>query len=113
MAKLQAILEARRRDLHSEIDGKVAQGKKELVAQIDRHELRQAQLSSCVVFVEGSLQSGTQEEVLSMKRQVEQRAKQLTDEFKPQQLQLDPEKQASCSVHRLASNMSGIRRSEG
>ena len=93
VAKLQAILEARRRDLHSEIDGKVAQGKKELVAQIDRHELRQAQLSSCVEFVEGSLQSGTQEEVLSMKRQVEQRAKQMADEFKPQQLQLDPEKQ--------------------
>ena len=93
VAKLQAILEARRRDLHSEIDGKVAQGKKELVAQIDRHKLRQAQLSSCVEFVEGSLQSGTQEEVLSMKRQVEQRAKQMTDEFQPQQLQLDPEKQ--------------------
>ena len=93
VAKLQAILEARRRDLHSEIDGKVAQGKKELVAQIDRHELRQAQLSSCVEFVEGSLQSGTQEEVLSMKRQVEQRAKQMAGEFKPQQLQLDPEKQ--------------------
>ena len=92
VAKLQAILEARRRDLHSEIDGKVAQGKKELVAQIDRHELRQAQLSGCVEFVEGSLQSGTQEEVLSIKRQVEQRAKQMTDEFKPQQLQLDPEK---------------------
>ena len=93
VAKLQAILEARRRDLHSEIDGKVAQGKKELVAQIDRHELRQAQLSSCVEFVEGSLQNGTQEEVLSMKRQVEQRAKQMAGEFKPQQLQLDPLKQ--------------------
>ena len=87
VAKLQAILEARRRDLHSEIDGKVAQGKKELVAQIDRQELRQAQLSSCVEFVEGSLQSGTQEEVLSMKRQVEQRAKQMAGEFKSQQLQ--------------------------
>ena len=93
VAKLQAILEARRRDLHSEIDGKVSQGKKELVAQIDRHELRQAQLSSCVGFVESSLQSGTQEEVLSMKRQGEQRAKQMAGEFKPQQLQLDPEKQ--------------------
>ena len=68
--QLLAILEAHRRDLHSEIDGKVHQGKKELVVQIDQHELRQAQLSSCVEFVEGSLQSGTQQEVLSMKRQV-------------------------------------------
>ena len=91
--KLQAILEAHRRELHSQIDGKVCQGKKELVAQIDGHELRQAQLSSCVEFVEGSLQSGTQEEVLSMKRQVEQRTRQMADEFKPQQLELGPEKE--------------------
>ena len=90
--KLHAILEAHRRDLHSEIDGKVHQGKKELVIQIDQHELRQAQLSSCVEFVEGSLQSGTQQEVLSMKRQVEQRTQQMADEFKPQQLKLGPEK---------------------
>ena len=90
--KLLAILEAHRRDLHSEIDGKVHQGKKELVIQIDQHELRQAQLSSCVEFVEASLQSGTQQEVLSMKRQVEQRTQQMADEFKPQQLKLGPEK---------------------
>ena len=90
--KLQAILEVHRRELHSQIDGKVCQGKKELATQIDGHELRQAQLSSCVEFVEGSLQSGTQEEVLSMKRQVEQRTRQMADEFKPQQLELGPEK---------------------
>ena len=90
--QLLAILEAHRRDLHSEIDGKVHQGKKELVVQIDQHELRQAQLSSCVEFVEGSLQSGTQQEVLSMKRQVVQRTQQMADEFKPQQLKLGPEK---------------------
>ena len=89
--KLLAILEAHRRDLHSEIDGKVHQGKKELVVQIDQHELRQAQLSSCVEFVEGSVQVGTQQEVLSMKRQVEQRTQQITEEFNPQQLQLGPE----------------------
>ena len=103
VAKLQAILEARRRDLHSEIDGKMAQGKKELVAQIDRHELRQAQLSSCVEFVEGSLQSGTQEEVLSIKRQVEQRAKQMAGEVRPQQLQLDPEKKLCVTYTDLSS----------
>ena len=69
------------------------QGKKELAAQIDGCELRQAQLSSCVEFVESSLQSGTQEEVLSMKRQVEQRTRQMAGEFKPQQLVLGPEKE--------------------
>ena len=91
--KLHATLEARRRELHSQIDGSVCQGKKELAARIDGHELRQAQLSSCVEFVEGSLQSGTQDEVLSMKRQVEQRAGEMADEFKPQQLVLGPEKE--------------------
>ena len=86
--RLHAILEARRRELHSEVDGKVRQASKELAAQRDQYELRQAQLSSCVEFVEGSLQSGTQEEVLSMKRQVVQRAQQMAE---PQQLQLGPE----------------------
>ena len=89
--KLQAILETRRRDLHSEIHSKVCQGKKELEAQIDKHELRWAQLSGCVEFVEGSLQNDTQEEVLSMKRQVEQRTMQIADEFNPQRLQLGQE----------------------
>ena len=86
--RLHAILEARRRELHSEVDGKVRQASKELAAQRDQHELRQAQLSSCVEFVEGSLQSGTQEEVLSMKRQVVQRAQQMAEH---QQLQLGPQ----------------------
>ena len=90
--KLHAVLEACRRDWHAEIDSKVCEGKKELAAEIDKHEFRQAQLSSCVEFVEGSLQSGTQEEVLSMKKQVEQRTQQIAGEFKPQHLQLGPEK---------------------
>ena len=89
--KLHAILEACRRDLHSEIDSKVHQGKKEMAAEIGQHELRQVQLNSCVEFVEGSLQSGTEEEVLSMKTQVEQRTQQMAAEFKPQQLQLGQE----------------------
>ena len=90
--KLHAVLEACRRDWHAEIDSKVCEGKKELAAEIDTHEFRQAQLSSCVEFVEGSLQSGTQEEVLSMKKQVEQRTQQIAGEFKPHHLQLGPEK---------------------
>ena len=101
--KLQAILEAHRRELHSQIDGQVCQGKMELAARIDGHEMRQAQLSSCVEFVEGSLQSGTQEEVLSMKTQVEGRAREMADEFKPQQLVLGPEKEISVVCADLSS----------
>ena len=92
VTKLHAILEARRKELHSEIDGKVGQGKKELGAEIDRHELRQAQLSSCVEFVEASLQSGTQEEVLSIKAQIKQRARQMAADSKPEQLKPGPPK---------------------
>ena len=97
--ELIAILEGHRRDVYAKIDGLVHQGKKELAAQIDQYELRQGQLSSCVEFVESSLQSGTQEEVLSMKRQVEQRAQQMAAEFNPQQLHLGPEKvvRVSCA----------------
>ena len=90
VCKLQATIEARRRDLHLEIDCKVCQEKKELQAHMDQHELKQAQLSSCVEFVEGSLQSGSQEEVLSMKGQVEQRLQQMAHEFN--QLELCREK---------------------
>ena len=95
--KFISILEAHRRDLHTKIDGLVHQEKKELAAQIDQHELRQAQLSICVEFVESSLQSGSQEEVLSMKKQVEQRAQQMAAEFNPQLLKLSPEKILSVS----------------
>ena len=99
--KLHAILEARRRELHSQIDGSVCHGKKELATQIDGHELRQAQLSTCVEIVESSLQSGTQEEVLSMKRQVEQRAREIADEFKP--MVVGPEKEIRIMCVNLSS----------
>ena len=83
--KLQAILEDRRKDLHSEIHSKVCQGKKELEAQIDKHESKRVELSSCVACVEGSLQSSTQEEVMSM------RGLRAQNKFKSWQLQLGRE----------------------
>ena len=89
--RLHAILEARRKELHCEIDEKVHQASKELAAQRDQHELTQAQLSSCVEFVEGSLQSGTQEEVLSMRRQVMERTQHMAKNFDSKRLQLGPE----------------------
>ena len=89
--RLHAILEARRKELHCEIDEKVHQASKELAAQRDLHELTQAQVSSCVEFVEGSLQSGTQEEVLSMRRQVMERTQHMVKNFDPKRLRLGPE----------------------
>ena len=86
--KLKAMLDVCRRDLHSEIDGKVHHRKKELEDQIDRHELRQAQLSSCVEFVDSGSHSGTQQELLSVRSRVEQRAQQMTNNFNPRQLPL-------------------------
>ena len=60
--KLQAILEARRRDVHSEIDSKVCQQKKKLEAQIDKYESKRAQLKSHVELVEANLQNGARDE---------------------------------------------------
>ncbi|CAI8017935.1 E3 ubiquitin-protein ligase TRIM71, partial [Geodia barretti] len=68
--KLQAILEARRRELHSQIDGEVCQGKKELAARIDGHELRQAQLSSCVELLRSFGNTGPDESRLIQPRGV-------------------------------------------
>ena len=83
-----ALPEAHRRRLYSEIDSMVRQKKKDYVALI---EFRQAQLSSCIEFVEGRLQNDTQEEVLSIKKQVEHITRQIAAELKHQYLRLSPE----------------------
>ena len=101
--KLQTILEAHRRQLHSEIDGKVCQGKKELAVDIDRHETRQSQLRGCVEFVEGSLECGTREEVLSMKAHMERRTHQVAKEFKPHELELGTERRVCVVCNDLSS----------
>ena len=101
--RLQAILEARRKELHSEIDGKADGASKELAAQREQQQWSQAKLSSCVEFVESCVESGTQEEVLSMKSQMLERAQQVDREFEPKQLELGPEKVLTITCRDLSS----------
>ena len=106
--RLHGILDARRRELLDQVDQKVCQARKEISAERDHHELSLAQLSSCVEFVEGSLQSGTQEEVLSLKRQVIERAQHMASNLDPKQLQLGREQVLSVACADLSSTCSGV-----
>ena len=106
--RLHGILDARRRELLDQVDQKVRQVKKEISAKRDHHELSLAQLSSCVEFVEGSLQSGTQEEVLSLKRQVTERARHMVSNLDPKQLQLGREQVLSVACADLSSACSAV-----
>ena len=89
--RLHDLLEARKRELSSQVDDLVKASRKSLDTQCGEFELTQTQLSSCVEFVEESLRTGTHEEVLSLKKQVVERAEQMTRDFDPTQFQLKPE----------------------
>ena len=110
--RLHGILEARRRELVDQVDQKVHQVRKEISAERDHHELSLVQLSSCVEFVEGSLQSGTQEEVLSLKRQVTERARHVASNLDPKQLQLGREQVLSVACADLSSACSAVGKVE-
>ena len=85
------LLEASKIELTSRIDEVVKLTCKSLDTQCEEFELTQTQLSSCAEFVEESLRTGTHEEVLSLKKQVVERAEQITREFDPSRFQLKPE----------------------
>ena len=106
--RLHGILDARRRELLDQVDQKVHQARKEISAERDHHELSLAQLSSSVEFMEGSLQSGTQEEVLSLKRQVTERARHMASNLDTKQLQLGRQKVLSVACADLSSACSGV-----
>ena len=102
--RLHDLLEARKRELSSQVDDLVKASRKSLDTQCGEFELTQTQLSSCVEFVEESLRTGTHEEVLSLKKQVVERAEQMTRDFDPAQFQLKPELQLSFGHDDLAAS---------
>ena len=102
--RLHDLLEARKRELSSQVDDLVKAFRKSLDTQCGEFELTQTQLSSCVEFVEESLRTGTHEEVLSLKKQVVERAEQMTRDFDPAQFQLKPELQLSFGHDDLAAS---------
>ena len=84
--QLQETLEVRKTELIGQLD-QIAQRKlKILTAQKDQIELVQAQLSSCVDFVKESLRTGSEGEILAMKKPVVKQVEEITAEFKAEVL---------------------------
>ena len=80
------VLEARKADLDSQVDQLANQKLKNLAAQKDEVETVQTQLTSCLSFVRESLRTGSQGEVMKMKKTVMKQIKEMTDNFKPDML---------------------------
>ena len=77
------ILEARKAHLVSHIDHFANIKLKNLAAQKDEVETVQTQLASCLSFVRESLRTGSQGEVMTMKKTIMKQIKEMTDNFKP------------------------------
>ncbi len=82
IGRLHMILEVRKTELIGQLHA-ITQGKmKNLAAQEDHLETLQAQLSSCLLFLEESFKRGSEGEVLRMKKTVVKQVKELTAPFK-------------------------------
>ena len=84
--KLQDLLEARKMELIGQLDQITQQKLKNLAAQRDQIELVQTQLSSCCDFVNESVRTGSQGEILAMKKPVVKQIKEITADLKPNAL---------------------------
>ena len=86
--RLQEALEERKTELIGQLDLLTQQKLKSLAAQRDEFELIQTRLSSCLDFVNESLRTGSQAEILAVKKPVVQQIEGMTAEFKPDALAL-------------------------
>ena len=84
--QIYEVLEARKTDLDSQVDQLANQKLKNLAAQKDEVETVQTQLASCLSFMRESLRTGSQGEVMKMKKTVMKQIKEMTDNFKPDML---------------------------
>ena len=90
--QLQEALEVRKTELIGQLD-QIAQKKlKSLAAQRDQNELVQTQLSSCLDFMKESLRTGSEREILAMKKPVVKQVEEMTAKFKAEDLA--PQEQA-------------------
>ena len=80
--QIYEVLGARKADLDSQVDQLANQKLKNLAAQKDEVETVQTQLASCLSFVRESLRTGSQGEVMKMKKTVMKQIKEMTDNFK-------------------------------
>jgi tripartite motif-containing protein 2/3/tripartite motif-containing protein 71 len=84
--KLQELLEARKTELVGQMKQLIQTKRKNLAAQKDEVETVHAQLASCLSFVRESLRTGSQGEVMKMKKAVVKQIKEMTNNFKPDML---------------------------
>ena len=84
--QLQEALEVRKTELIGQLDHITQQKLKTLAAQRDQIELVQTQLSSCLDFVKESLRTGSEGEILAMKKPVVKQVEEITAEFKAEVL---------------------------
>ena len=90
--QIHEALEARQEELITQLVQMTRQKMKSLAAQQDQLKLVANRLKSCRDFVQESLRTGSQEEILDMKKPFVQQVKEMTAEFKPETLV--PEEQA-------------------
>ena len=84
--QLQDALEVRKTELIGQLDHITQRKLKTLAAQRDQIELVQTQLSSCLDFVKESLRTGSEGEILAMKKPVVKQVEEITAEFKAEAL---------------------------
>ena len=81
--QLRELLEARKAELVGQMKQHIQIRRKNLAAQKDEVETVHTQLVSCLSFVRESLRTGSQGEVMKMKKAVVKQIKEMTDNFKP------------------------------
>ena len=91
--QLHQVLEQRRTELVGQLDQLTQHKLKSLAAQRDQVELLHTRLTSCLEYVEGSLKTGTQVEILEMKAPLLKQMSQITADFNPGTL--TPEEEAN------------------
>ena len=91
--RLLQALEQRRTELVGQLNQLTQQKLKDLAAQKDQCELVQTQLSSCLDYVESSLKTSNEGEILAMKSTMLKQVQQITAEFNPNTLA--PEQEAN------------------
>ena len=84
--ELQEALEVRKTELIDQLDHITKKKLKTLAAQRDQINLVQVQLSSCLNFVKESLRTGSEGEILAMKKPVVKQVEEITAEFKAEVL---------------------------
>ena len=85
--QLHEALEVRETELIGELDKMTQQKLKTLSIQRDELELVQTRLNSCLQFVNDSLKTGSEGEILVMEKPVVQQVKEMCAEYDPSKLQ--------------------------